>query len=80
VLSFYHDAYWLRLCSFVPADQAQIGLTDKILTRICTKESVSRVQSAFMIDTQQVSLALTLATFRSLLVIDEFGKGTNVTG
>jgi DNA mismatch repair protein MSH5 len=68
------------LRSFVPADRATIGITDKILTRISTKESVSRVQSAFMIDIQQVSLALSLATNRSLLIIDEFGKGTEASG
>ena len=62
--------------SFVPAEYAEIGLTDKILTRITTRETVSRMQSAFMIDLQQISMALSLATHRSLLVIDEFGKGT----
>jgi DNA mismatch repair protein MSH5 len=64
----------------VPADRAKIGLTDKILTRISTRETVSRVQSAFMIDLQQVSLALNLTTNRSLLIIDEFGKGTEADG
>lgn len=68
--------YMAHVGSFVPAESAKIGLTDKILTRIATRESVSRIQSAFMIDLQQVSLALSLATHRSLLVIDEFGKGT----
>ncbi|RDI85632.1 hypothetical protein Vi05172_g4312 [Venturia inaequalis] len=68
--------YMAHIGCFVPADRAKIGLTDKILTRISTRETVSRVQSAFMIDLQQVSLALNLATNRSLLVIDEFGKGT----
>jgi DNA mismatch repair protein MSH5 len=63
--------------SFVPAKAATIGLTDKILTRIATRETVSRTQSSFMIDLQQVSIALKLATYRSLLVLDEFGKGTN---
>ncbi|CAN9407683.1 unnamed protein product [Alternaria alternata] len=53
-----------------------IGLTDKILSRVTTRETVSRAQSAFMIDLQQISLALSLATRRSLLIIDEFGKGT----
>ena len=62
--------------SYVPADIAEIGLTDKILSRVTTRETVSRVQSAFMIDLQQMSLALSLATRRSLLIIDEFGKGT----
>ncbi|KAK5110382.1 hypothetical protein LTR62_006090 [Meristemomyces frigidus] len=68
--------YMAHIGSFVPAESACIGLTDKILTRISTRESVSRIQSAFMIDLQQISLALNLATRRSLLIIDEFGKGT----
>jgi DNA mismatch repair protein MSH5 len=63
--------------SFVPAVSAKIGLTDKILSRVTTRETVSRAQSAFMIDLQQISLALNLATPRSLLIIDEFGKGTD---
>ena len=65
---------------FVPADRAIVGLTDKILTRIATRETVSRFQSAFMIDLQQVALALTLSTNRSLVIIDEFGKGTDSNG
>ncbi|OBT67805.1 hypothetical protein VE03_02464 [Pseudogymnoascus sp. 23342-1-I1] len=69
--------YMAHIGSFVPADSATIGLTDKILTRIATRESISRAQSAFMIDLQQIALATTLATRRSLIVIDEFGKGTN---
>jgi len=68
--------YMAHIGSFVPADNATIGLTDKILTRISTRESVSRNQSAFMIDLQQVALAMTLSTRRSLVIIDEFGKGT----
>lgn len=63
--------------SFVPADSARVGLTDKILCRVTTRETVSRIQSAFMIDLQQISLALSLASRRSLLIIDEFGKGTD---
>lgn len=69
--------YMAHIGSFVPAEEATIGLTDKILTRISTRESVSRNQSAFMIDLQQVALATTLSTRRSLVIIDEFGKGTN---
>ncbi|APA14707.1 hypothetical protein SS1G_06712 [Sclerotinia sclerotiorum 1980 UF-70] len=71
--------YLAHIGSYVPADSAVVGLTDKILTRITTRESVSRNQSAFMIDLQQVALCTTLATHRSLVVIDEFGKGTNST-
>lgn len=69
--------YLAQIGSFVPAERATIGLTDKILTRIATRESVSRNQSAFMIDLQQIALSMTLATRRSLVIIDEFGKGTN---
>lgn len=69
--------YLSHIGSFVPASSAKIGLTDKILTRVATRESVSRNSSAFMIDLQQISIALNLATSRSLLVIDEFGKGTD---
>lgn len=68
--------YMAHIGSFIPASRATIGLTDKILTRISTRESVSRTQSAFMIDLQQTCIALNLATRNSLLVIDEFGKGT----
>jgi hypothetical protein len=72
--------YMAHIGSFVPADAAVIGLTDKILTRITTRETVSKMQSAFMIDVQQIALALKQATRRSLVVIDEFGKGTDSCG
>ncbi|KAK2795607.1 hypothetical protein FQN50_009713 [Emmonsiellopsis sp. PD_5] len=71
--------YMAHVGSFVPAESARIGITDKILTRITTRETVSKAQSSFMIDLQQISFALTLATERSLLIIDEFGKGTEST-
>jgi len=69
--------FMAHIGSFVPADSARVGVTDKILSRVTTRETVSRIQSAFMIDLQQISLALSLATRRSLLIIDEFGKGTD---
>lgn len=72
--------YMAHVGCFVPADAAVIGLTDKILTRIATKETMTRMQSAFMIDLQQVTKAITLATHRSLVIIDEFGKGTDSNG
>ncbi|KXS21418.1 hypothetical protein M427DRAFT_319157, partial [Gonapodya prolifera JEL478] len=65
--------------SFVPAEYALIGLTDRILTRLQTKDSVSKMQSTFMSDLQHVSLALKNSTERSLIIIDEFGKGTATT-
>ncbi|KAL8660590.1 MAG: hypothetical protein Q9202_006399 [Teloschistes flavicans] len=62
---------------FVPADAAIIGLTDKILTRMASKETTTKIQSVFMIDLQQVTKAINLSTHRSLVIIDEFGKGTD---
>ncbi|EUC27440.1 hypothetical protein COCCADRAFT_9965 [Bipolaris zeicola 26-R-13] len=68
--------YMAHVGGFVPADSARIGLTDKILSRVTTRETVSHHQSSFMLELQQISLALSLVTRRSLLLIDEFGKGT----
>lgn len=72
--------YLAHVGSFVPAARATIGVADQILTRVTTRETVSRMQSAFLIDLQQVSSALYTMTRQSLLVIDEFGKGTNTAG
>ena len=69
--------YMAQVGCFVPADSCTLGLTDKMLTRINTKETVSKAQSAFVIDLQQIAIALSSCTPRSLVVIDEFGKGTD---
>ena len=69
--------YLAHLGSFVPCTSALVGLTDSILTRIRTCETVSRPHSAFMIDLQQIAGILKMATNRSLVVVDEFGKGTD---
>ncbi|CAM1507372.1 Fc.00g070130.m01.CDS01 [Cosmosporella sp. VM-42] len=69
--------YLAHIGSFVPASQATIGLTDKILTRISTRESMSGAESAFAIDLKQVALSARCCTPRSLVLVDEFGKGTN---
>ncbi|KAK8019771.1 hypothetical protein PG990_004909 [Apiospora arundinis] len=69
--------YLAHLGCFVPADRALVGITDRILTRIATRESVTRQASAFAIDLRQAAFAMNFATRRSLVLIDEFGKGTN---
>ncbi|KAI8889964.1 hypothetical protein K501DRAFT_313117 [Backusella circina FSU 941] len=69
--------YMAHIGSFVPADIATIGITDKMLTRIQTSETVSKPQSAFAFDIQQLNRAIIGATCKSLVIIDEFGKGTN---
>ncbi|XP_004847021.1 mutS protein homolog 5 isoform X4 [Heterocephalus glaber] len=63
--------------SFVPAEQAEIGAVDAIFTRIHSCESISLGLSTFMIDLNQVAKAVNNATKQSLVLIDEFGKGTN---
>ncbi|XDG10457.1 hypothetical protein ABKA04_010072 [Annulohypoxylon sp. FPYF3050] len=69
--------YLAHIGCYVPAEKAYIGITDRILTRIATRESVAKNESAFSIDLRQVSFAINFATRRSLVLIDEFGKGTN---
>ncbi|XP_051043292.1 mutS protein homolog 5 isoform X2 [Phodopus roborovskii] len=63
--------------SFVPAEEAEIGVIDAIFTRIHSCESISLGLSSFMIDLNQVAKAVNNATEQSLVLIDEFGKGTN---
>ncbi|ETS87538.1 hypothetical protein PFICI_01366 [Pestalotiopsis fici W106-1] len=69
--------YLAHIGCYVPAEKAIIGITDRILTRIATRESVSRNESAFAIDLRQAAFAINFASRRSLILVDEFGKGTN---
>ncbi|KAM3873689.1 mutS protein homolog 5 [Diretmus argenteus] len=63
--------------SDVPAKEAEIGLIDGLFTRMQSRESVSVGLSTFMIDVNQMAHALNSSTGNSLVLIDEFGKGTN---
>jgi DNA mismatch repair protein MSH5 len=69
--------YLAHIGSFVPATQAIVGLTDCILTCISPRESMSGGESAFARDMKQAALSTKSSTPRSLVLIDEFGKGTN---
>ncbi|RCN51902.1 MutS domain V protein [Ancylostoma caninum] len=62
--------------SFVPADFARIGTVNRILSRMYTVDSVLDGMSTFAKDLDQISLALRRGNERSLVIIDEFGKGT----
>lgn len=68
--------YLAHIGSFVPVHKAVIGVTNRILTRISTRESVCQTNSAFAIDLRQIQQMMKLSTRKSLLIIDEFGKGT----
>lgn len=68
--------YLAHIGSYVPAFRANIPIVDRMFTRIHTPESISFSLSTFMLDLKQMSNATKNSTKRSLVVIDEFGKGT----
>ena len=63
--------------SFVPAASANIPLTDRIFTRVGASDSLSTGQSTFMVEMSEMANILNNATAKSLLIIDEIGRGTS---
>ncbi|MGD8805087.1 MAG: DNA mismatch repair protein MutS [Chloroflexota bacterium] len=63
--------------SFVPAQEAQIGLTDRIFTRIGAHDELHAGRSTFMVEMVEAAEILNHATNRSLLILDEIGRGTS---
>jgi len=63
--------------SFVPAEKASIGLVDRIFTRIGAREDLASGQSTFMVEMVETANILNNATPKSLLVLDEIGRGTS---
>ena len=63
--------------SFVPADAATIGVVDRIFTRVGAQDDISAGQSTFMVEMVETANILHHATARSLLILDEIGRGTS---
>jgi DNA mismatch repair protein MutS len=66
-----------QMGSFVPADEATIGVVDRIFTRIGAQDEISAGQSTFMVEMVETANILHHATDRSLLILDEIGRGTS---
>jgi len=63
--------------SFVPADAAEIGLVDRLFTRVGASDDLARGQSTFMVEMSETAAILHNATRRSLVLLDEIGRGTS---
>ncbi|MCD8212370.1 MAG: DNA mismatch repair protein MutS [Oscillospiraceae bacterium] len=66
-----------QMGSFVPAKSAHIGIVDRVFTRIGASDNLSAGESTFMVEMNEVAQLLTHATPRSLLILDEIGRGTS---
>ena len=66
-----------QIGSFVPAKSARIGICDRVFTRIGASDDLSAGQSTFMVEMSEVAEILKNATARSLLILDEIGRGTS---
>ena len=66
-----------QIGSWVPAKQAEIGIADRIFTRVGANDDLSRGQSTFMVEMNETANICNNATARSLVILDEIGRGTS---
>ena len=70
-------ALMAQLGSFVPADDAELGVVDRLFTRVGASDNLARGQSTFMVEMSETSAILHNATSASLVLLDEIGRGTS---
>jgi len=69
-------AVMAQIGAYVPADAATLGLVDRVFCRVGASDDISRGQSTFMVEMSETALILNHATDKSLVILDEIGRGT----